>query len=546
MINRGKSRVSAIRVTALVVFFSTILLLLSAQAIAAEGGAGKVQSFDGHTFTNDEFSLDPYLGKVPILLDFGSIYCTTCVQSIPHLIVMQNKYGTDKLKVVGVNLDTYGLGRVKRFFNSFKENLNFPILIDRSLSISSAFDVLTLPTYILIDKNAEIVATIVGWDEDNKAKLEKIVDKVVSGEAISAEEKLVKSDVTILAPSNFTVTYQRAIWVVGLTGDNPGPFTVRLNGGTEYEVEVYEDEKFAARIPLSYGSNFIEVVYPKGADVGTQAVVLFRDPRMGEGMGVNFPEYAFHIESREEQCLDCHDIMPAEGEMGMTMVCDVCHGYQTKKKYVHGPIPVGGCPACHDFESAPKRFELTSMGSELCFTCHGDVMAQFERKNVHGPVAMGFCTVCHNPHSSSFKYQLNSSQTELCLSCHDGMNEKLSGLYVHAPVENDECTGCHDPHSSENDTYFLKGNGAGLCALCHSESLMASHTHPTGGKALKIYDGMLLDADGNYICKSCHNPHSSDSPRLSPVVGGCNGCHEKLIAVPTSEEEEEERAWYEE
>ncbi|TLN27260.1 redoxin domain-containing protein, partial [bacterium] len=491
--------------------------------VAAE--SEPVKSFKSFTYTNDEFSLDPYLGKVPIVLDFGSIYCSSCVQSIPHMIVLQEKYGKE-LKVVGVNLDTSGLSRVKKFFSAFAATLNFPILLDKTLAIANQFKVLQLPTYIIIDKSGKIVSTIIGYDEENRAKMDAVIDKVVKGEAITAQEKVLGQEVTIQSPTNFTMTYQSYIWVIGKANGNKGPFTVKLNGGSPRTAKINKDS-FSVRIPLCYGSNFIEVDYPKGEGKGTQAVVLFRDPRMGEGLGANFPEYKFHLPAREKNCVDCHEMEPnaEEAQSGMSTSCQLCHGYQTEEKFVHGPIPVGGCPACHDFKSKPHRYSLTAEGSDLCFTCHGDVKSKFEKSAVHGPVAMGLCVVCHNPHSAPYKFQLRASQSSLCLGCHEDMRAKANKMHIHKPITQDNCTGCHEPHASESQNYFGKADGAKLCELCHSSQKMATHSHQKSGAPSVKVPGIPLDSKGLLSCKSCHDPHSTDETRLLTFKGGCDGCH---------------------
>lgn len=496
------------------------LFFLCCPAFAEE----KAPTFSLKDTDGGEFSLDPYLGKVPILLDFGSIYCSTCIKSIPALVVLQNEY-KDKLKVVGVNLDTYGIERVKRFYAAFKGTLNFPILIDNKLKVSNAYKVQTLPTYILIDKNGNVVSTVVGYDQDNKAKLERLVKKVVDGVEISADEQVVKQSVTLLSPDNFTKTLQEEIGVVGTTGGVEGPITIRLNGGSEKQA-IVKGGMYYARTPLALGSNFIEVRYPKADGFGVLAVVIFRDPRMGEGLGGNFPAYVFHTPEKEARCADCHKMTLEAGQSdprGGTDFCAICHGHMIKVKFVHGPITVGGCASCHDFESKPNKYEPGAQGTELCFVCHSDVQEKFQHANVHGPVAMGLCVACHSPHGSDFKFQLRHQQVTLCLGCHEDSRAKVGKFRPHKPIAEDKCTGCHDPHSTEYPVAMLKGDGEGLCYLCHDKD--KPHTHQKSGPPPRVVEGMKLDKSGNLNCQSCHDPHSSDENRLFTVKGGCSGCH---------------------
>lgn len=503
---------------------AAVALLAVPEGRCAE--AEKVQPFTATGLDGVEFKLGDYLGKVPILLDFGSIYCSSCVTSIPHMITLQNRYGVEKFRVVGVNLDTYGLGRVRRFFASFQKNLNFPILLDTSLSVSREYKVNTLPTYILVDRNGEVVARFVGYDEGKSKEIDEAVRKVVEEGAVAGQIVRAAEDVVLLSPDNFTKTYHEAISVVGLTGGREGPFTLRLNGGSERQAKAY-GKMFWVQTPLSLGSNFIEIRYPSGAGEATQAVVMFREPLMGEGLQVAFPEYKFHNPDHEARCSGCHP-MEAEdsGETTvMTTFCLRCHGDEATQAFVHGPITVGGCSPCHDFASKPNKYELLTQGSDLCFSCHEDIRDKFSKEYLHGPVAMGFCVVCHSPHSSSFQYQVRLPQGDLCMSCHEGMKAKAASFVQHRPFHEGRCTGCHEPHATDLSSQFLKAEGEELCGLCHNEEEMASHKHPVGRAPKFTVAGMTLDAEGNLRCRSCHDPHASDGERLTTVAGGCAGCH---------------------
>ncbi len=498
---------------------------LGLAALSGAAASEKVPAFTGTTLDGKPYDAAEFLGRVPMLLDFGSIYCSSCITSLPHLIQLQNRYGTDKLRVVGVNVDTYGLSRVRRFFSQFQKDLNFPILVDHELSIGRAFNVTTLPTYILVDREGKVAATFVGFDEARLAEIDRAVKQAVEKGVVAPVAAAPPApDVVLLTPDSFTKTLRDAITVVGLTGGSEGPFTLRLNGGSERQTKVL-GKMFWVRTPLSLGSNYVEIRYPDRGGVTSQAVVIFREPRMGEGLQVAFPEYQFHTPDREARCSPCHPMDPGATGVEASSFCLRCHGYLGGQTWVHGPIPVGGCGPCHDFGSKPHRYDLLEQGADLCFTCHDDIREKFARPYLHGPVAMGLCAVCHSPHSSPFKFQIRNAQGDLCLSCHEGMKGKASQFVQHAPFREGKCGGCHDPHASDSPEFFLKGAGAALCSLCHTAEAMERHKHPVGRPPRFAIAGMALDKDGNLACGSCHDPHASDVERLGTIPGGCKGCH---------------------
>jgi len=488
--------------------------------------ADKALTFSGKTLDGSEFTLDEHLGKRPILIDFGSIYCSSCISSLPFLIKLQNRYGPDKIRVVGINLDR-GLARVRRFYSQYKDNLNFPIIVEDSISISLSYEVSTLPSYIIIDAKGNIFETFVGYTDETVNEIDEGVKAVINkAESGAIKPTASQPAMTLLTPDSFTKTYQSSITVVGLTRGDVGPYKLLLNGGSEKQA-MANDKMFWVRTPLSLGSNYIEI--KKEGTETIQAVVLFRDPLMGPSMAEAFTEFKFHSPANEKKCSSCHEMqMEGGAELGsITTFCLRCHGYLTEHAWVHGPIPVGGCSPCHDFNSRPHRYDILYQGSDLCFTCHEDIRDKFARKNIHGPVAIGLCIACHSPHSSPFKYQLVDTAGELCMSCHEAIREIYnSKLVLHKPFKDGRCPACHDPHSSDSPKYFLKGEGDALCRRCHTEEKMTTHKHPVGRTPKFVADGMRLGPKGLLECLTCHDPHGTDNPRMHRISQNC-GCHDQ-------------------
>jgi predicted CXXCH cytochrome family protein len=332
----------------------------------------------------------------------------------------------------------------------------------------------------------------------------------------------------ILFPNNFTKTLQDSLYIAGRVKGTGIKVQMSLNGGNRQEL-ISDRELFYFRTPISLGSNFIEVNLPQedGSKI-SQALVLFRDPKIGRGFEVQFPFYNFHTEDNEAECIECHELTPPESSdknfMMVTQLCLECHKELSQKMFVHGPITVGGCSPCHDFGSQPERYKLISTGSELCYSCHETKESQFARDYIHGPLAAGICSICHSPHASNEKYNLRQPQGQMCLSCHSQIKEFTFWSNQHLPFRDGKCTGCHNPHSSDSPKFFLHESGNELCLLCHDELSMEEHRHPVGTVPVHTFPGIKLTEEGETMCSSCHSPHATDTEFLLPEKG-CPACH---------------------
>lgn len=175
---------------------------------------------------------------------------------------------------------------------------------------------------------------------------------------------------------------------------------------------------------------------------------------------------------------------------------------------------------------------------KTCLECHAAVM---QKKVVHAAVYMG-CSSCHTevavytvPHKSRSRTakQRSAENAAMCASCHD--KKLFEGKVVHAPIAAGECTDCHDPHASDNQG-LLKKEPATLCLDCHPDIKKGPHVvagfsragHPLGDEKKGAKDP--LRTGKAFYCGSCHEPHSSERPKLNRFGLGmvaCQNCHQK-------------------
>ena len=73
----------------------------------------------------EEITLSDYRGKV-VVINFWATWCGPCRYEIPMLIEFQEQYGTDKLIVLGVAINSGSKEAVQKFADEF--NINYPIL----------------------------------------------------------------------------------------------------------------------------------------------------------------------------------------------------------------------------------------------------------------------------------------------------------------------------------------------------------------------------------------------------------------------------------
>ena len=257
---------------------------------------------------------------------------------------------------------------------------------------------------------------------------------------------------------------------------------------------------------------------------------------IGKGLSAEQPDLCFgcHDKSKFQKktvhaavsmgCTGCHNPHSSKNaKLLVSELPDLCFNCHDKKSFmgkktIHPPVMGGMCTGCHNPHASDAPKLLLSEPPALCYNCHDKT--KFTGKQVHAPIGAGMCTSCHAPHQSDNEKLLISQTPELCYKCHDKAG--FSKKNVHVPVAGGMCLGCHRPHAAA-EPFLVKSDPVNLCLECHPRVGKIPHAvagfsaggHPLGYKQKKkkaIEDPARPGK--RFYCGSCHDPHSSDSPRL--------------------------------
>ncbi len=126
-----------------------------------------------------DFDLGPHIGQNAILLDFWSIYCVSCVQEMPKLVDIHQRYADQGLVTVGVDLDSFGTRRVVKFVQGLEFQIPYPIVIDKRREVAGQYGVTVLPTTIVIDRTGKVTYYHVGYSPGDEAEIEEKVKEAL-------------------------------------------------------------------------------------------------------------------------------------------------------------------------------------------------------------------------------------------------------------------------------------------------------------------------------------------------------------------------------
>ena len=112
-------------------------------------------------------------GKL-VLLDFWFIGCKGCMDAMPHLINLRNKYPDSKVEIIGVDVSDKSIEGVRKFIND--RGINYTVLL-ASDTMLAKYSVNFFPTLYVLDKSGAIIHSEIGFNEKEfDEKISKLID----------------------------------------------------------------------------------------------------------------------------------------------------------------------------------------------------------------------------------------------------------------------------------------------------------------------------------------------------------------------------------
>jgi len=134
-------------VCAIVVFIFCLSNSLWAQ------GQMRAPDFTLTDLNNDSVALNSYINKQPVMLFFWASWCPFCLEELRVLSEIYSQLEREELALLVINIGE-SAAKVDNFAK--RNNLHFRVLLDKDAAVSQSFEILGVPTYILVDKKGYI------------------------------------------------------------------------------------------------------------------------------------------------------------------------------------------------------------------------------------------------------------------------------------------------------------------------------------------------------------------------------------------------------
>ena len=102
--------------------------------------------------TGKNFRLSEFRGEV-VLINFWASWCGPCRQEMPLLSDLHDRYKSLGFTVLGVNVEEDS-SDARRLLG--KMSVSFPVLLDTTSTVSKQYDVIAMPSTVLVDRDGNM------------------------------------------------------------------------------------------------------------------------------------------------------------------------------------------------------------------------------------------------------------------------------------------------------------------------------------------------------------------------------------------------------
>ena len=109
---------------------------------------------------NKLINLNEFTGQL-VIINFWATWCAPCKEEMPSLDNLKNLKAFENLKILPINVGQEDIQKSKIFFDDLKIK-NLELYFDNSIKLAKTFSLRGLPTTVIINKEGDEFARIIG------------------------------------------------------------------------------------------------------------------------------------------------------------------------------------------------------------------------------------------------------------------------------------------------------------------------------------------------------------------------------------------------
>ncbi len=154
-----------------------LLLRNSKNAGSSKKLLGKIASDWSLKSTDDKFVTLSKINNKIVVIQFTSMFCGTCIQSLPFMKQVRKEYNSNDVQFVSI-ISEDNITELHKYIKQKKINYNFLILTE---DVTKDYHVELIPTFFILDKKKTIRKVITGYKEgETDINIKKTIKEIMT------------------------------------------------------------------------------------------------------------------------------------------------------------------------------------------------------------------------------------------------------------------------------------------------------------------------------------------------------------------------------
>lgn len=118
------------------------------------------------------------LGELPhkvMLINFWATWCEACIEEMPSLIQLREKFSPKGFEILGINVDENP--RPVATTAAVKLGMKFPLFSDEKGELGQVFDLHAIPLTLIINQSRKILMVEPGGRDWNSEEINQLIEK---------------------------------------------------------------------------------------------------------------------------------------------------------------------------------------------------------------------------------------------------------------------------------------------------------------------------------------------------------------------------------
>jgi peroxiredoxin len=165
---------------------AAVLCLVPGAGRAADKGfqekfkvGDKAPDFTTKDIDGGTVKLSSFKGQKVIMLNFWGIRCGSCIEEMPYLEAMYQKYKDKPVAFLGVDTDGVNGDIIRGALSDLKLKVSYPLLLDEEFAITDIYTNFLVPLTIVIDRDGIIQYIHTGFEKGREKEYEDALKKVL-------------------------------------------------------------------------------------------------------------------------------------------------------------------------------------------------------------------------------------------------------------------------------------------------------------------------------------------------------------------------------